>query len=70
MVSQHVHSTSYFMADGSIIIDEPGQPLRKIESGAKATLHSHGPADWDPPVRDLTVVEAARWMSEQQRLRG
>ena len=60
-----MHSTWNYMADGSVIIDERGQPLRKLEAGAKATLQANGPAAWDPPMRDLTVNEAARWMGAQ-----
>jgi hypothetical protein len=56
------HITHNYMADGSIIVDEAGQPLRKIEAGAKGALQECGPAIWDPPMRDLTVEEAALWM--------
>lgn len=58
----NLQCTYNYMVDGSIVIDEVGQPLRKIEAGAKAMLQSNGPAIWDPPVRDLTVAEAAHWM--------
>ena len=49
------------MADGSIVVDEPGQPLFRIEAGAVAVLQSNGPAIWHPPARVLTVEETAAW---------
>lgn len=54
-------STWNYMADGSIVLDEPGQPLFRIAAGAVAVLQSNGPAIWNPSVQKLTIEEAAAW---------
>lgn len=49
-----VCASYYYMADGSLIIDERGKPLRKHNVGSRKP-------------RDMTVDEAARFTAMQVR---
>lgn len=55
------------MANGSIVVEEAGQPLKIIdpqEDGfVRFQLHNKGPALTDPPIRLATHEENNRWVT-------
>lgn len=59
-------STWNYMADGSIIVEEVGQPLKIIEPQEdgyiRFRLCREGPAMSDPPIRLATHEENNRWV--------
>jgi hypothetical protein len=61
------HTMWYYMADGSIIVEETGEPMKIIESQEdgyiRFRLEREGPAMSDPPIRLMTNEENRKWIS-------
>jgi hypothetical protein len=62
--------TWHYMVDGSIVIEEVGQPLKVIDcpqdGPIRCRLQCEGPAMSDPPIRLATDEENCRWASPQR----